>query len=75
MHNPALGQESERVGSTVYKDMAITRYNAKAESGELIFYIKKEGEIVWPGIVKEQSLKELEGKSGAQSNEKQFRVD
>lgn len=67
MHNPALGQESERAGSNIhiykdmYKDMSITRYYAKAESGELIFYIKKEGGIGWPSV-KEQTLKELGGR-------------
>lgn len=41
--------------------MSITKYDAKAESGELIFYIKKEGGIGWPSV-KEQTLKELGGR-------------
>lgn len=52
MHNPALGQESEKAGSNVYKDMAITRYDAETERGELIFYIKR-----WEGLTCQVLLK------------------
>lgn len=47
----------------MYKDMAITRYDAEGESRELLFYIEKEGGIDWPGVVEEQTLKEMEGKT------------
>lgn len=43
--------------------MAITRYDAKAESGEMTFYIQKEGGIGWPGVGQEQTLKEMEEKT------------